>query len=385
MISLELSNHPNTSGRFFSFLMLVVGISSLLFAVSCPAPGPDEITAEIDSTELKETSILPAFESPLPKSVNAIWCSSIQVAWDKLTTDLAGEPIRLEGAEEVVELLNNSRANADDLAPESYFATAGRLTEEFINGLRDGLRAKFPEKSPPDLRPSGNILAYAYLEILLKFGNPYFILEDGLFFTDSRGNGTPVKGFGVDKESRDAAEVRNQVGVLFYYVDTENPDVKEFAADLDTASETYQVVAAMVQPKDSLAATFDYIQTRAAEYPGGEEYRRFRYQDELKVPEMAWKISHRFKELEEKTFLNESLSDQSIDTALQIIEFKLNREGVELKSEVFLKGDTAMKPSEDVRKLLFDRPFLIYIKKRDAATPVFAMWVDNAELLKETD
>jgi hypothetical protein len=31
---------------------------------------------------------------------------------------------------------------------------------------------------------------------------------------------------------------------------------------------------------------------------------------------------------------------------------------------------------------VFDRPFLIYLKKRGATRPYFAMWVDNAELLR---
>ena len=35
------------------------------------------------------------------------------------------------------------------------------------------------------------------------------------------------------------------------------------------------------------------------------------------------------------------------------------------------------------RRLHFDRPFLICVKKREPdATPFFLMWVDNAELMK---
>jgi hypothetical protein len=30
---------------------------------------------------------------------------------------------------------------------------------------------------------------------------------------------------------------------------------------------------------------------------------------------------------------------------------------------------------------LFDKPFLVYMKKRGAEHPFFVMWVDNAELL----
>jgi hypothetical protein len=34
------------------------------------------------------------------------------------------------------------------------------------------------------------------------------------------------------------------------------------------------------------------------------------------------------------------------------------------------------------KRLLFDRPFLLYIKKRDAQQPLLVMWVENAELLE---
>jgi len=33
------------------------------------------------------------------------------------------------------------------------------------------------------------------------------------------------------------------------------------------------------------------------------------------------------------------------------------------------------------RCFLFNQPFLVYMKKRNADQPFFVMWVDNAELL----
>jgi len=39
---------------------------------------------------------------------------------------------------------------------------------------------------------------------------------------------------------------------------------------------------------------------------------------------------------------------------------------------------------EEPRHLYFNKPFLIYVKKRGAEySPFFVMWVDNAELLNE--
>ncbi len=37
----------------------------------------------------------------------------------------------------------------------------------------------------------------------------------------------------------------------------------------------------------------------------------------------------------------------------------------------------------DIRRFEFNRPFLLYIKKRGADYPFFVMWMDNAELLQK--
>ena len=61
--------------------------------------------------------------------------------------------------------------------------------------------------------------------------------------------------------------------------------------------------------------------------------------------------------------------------AMQTIEFRLDRSGAMLESEALVA--IAAIP----RNFVFNRPFLISMKKRDADRPFFVMWVDNAELL----
>jgi len=92
---------------------------------------------------------------------------------------------------------------------------------------------------------------------------------------------------------------------------------------------------------------------------------------------MHWRVSHHFKELEgkDKQFLNPELSSLYLDTAFQMIQFRLDRSGAELSSES--KAFVAPIPSH----FYFNRPFLIILKKRDVKHPFFVMWVDNAELL----
>ena len=44
-------------------------------------------------------------------------------------------------------------------------------------------------------------------------------------------------------------------------------------------------------------------------------------------------------------------------------------------------GEALAIEKAEPREFRFHRPFLIYMKKRDADRPFFVMWVDNAELL----
>jgi hypothetical protein len=88
-------------------------------------------------------------------------------------------------------------------------------------------------------------------------------------------------------------------------------------------------------------------------------------------------MAHHFTELEgyDKQSLNAKFPGLWIKTALQTIDFRLDRSGVELEAESHL-----IYAGTDPR-FLFNRPFLIIVKKQGAEHPFFVMWVDNAELL----
>ena len=58
-----------------------------------------------------------------------------------------------------------------------------------------------------------------------------------------------------------------------------------------------------------------------------------------------------------------------------MISFRLDRSGVLLKSE------SQVAVAAIPRMFVLDKPFLLYLKKRDAEQPFFVMWGDNAELL----
>jgi hypothetical protein len=78
---------------------------------------------------------------------------------------------------------------------------------------------------------------------------------------------------------------------------------------------------------------------------------------------MDWLVSQRFS------------SRNAPMEAVQDTRFKLERSGVELKSEARMAVFCG--PS----RYMGDAPFLVFLRRRDARVPFFAVWVETAELL----
>jgi hypothetical protein len=337
------------------------------------------------STSLNQTSIVPTLDSPCPKNKNVIWCSSFQLAWNRMKEDVIGEPVKVVGAEDLAARLNSAEQTQDDLESDSFYAAAGRIKQGIINKIQKDMAAKFPKHSVPDFSAFTNIpegiLAYAYLTANVPFKYPYRQVEGEFIFTDSNGVETNVGAFGIWGHETIYKRIREQAEILYINEDRneQNPNhrYKEFVIDLCKHSKPYQVVAAMVEPKDSLAQTLNYIHNQIADFKqtdNREKMHLLSSVDILIVPEMFWKIDHRFDELIDKIVVNAN-PPMPILEAKQTIKFKLDRYGAVLESEATVAASAVP------RNFIFNRPFLVYMKKRGCDQPFFVMWVDNAELL----
>jgi hypothetical protein len=134
-------------------------------------------------------------------------------------------------------------------------------------------------------------------------------------------------------------------------------------------------VLALIPPKETLAATLADADQRMRDWKPPE------FLDShvaLAVPEQDWRLDHHFNELEgtDKVLLNRGFESYWVEKAWQSVTFKLDQEGVQLKAQAAIVAP-GMPP-----QLFFDRPFLLYVKKRGAQHAFFAMWVDNAEMLR---
>jgi hypothetical protein len=111
---------------------------------------------------------------------------------------------------------------------------------------------------------------------------------------------------------------------------------------------------------------------------------------ELAIPKLNFDLQGDFKQLEGLT-LEPSPSahvKKLVTTEVkQLVRFQLNEKGAILKSEAtIVMAASAMLENPPPRHIMiFDKPFLILMKRTDSPHPYFALWVGNASLLVPAD
>jgi len=150
-----------------------------------------------------------------------------------------------------------------------------------------------------------------------------------------------------------------------------------FVVKLKSESENDELVLALIKPKKSLPDTVNYVSGIISK----ESPLKLSKDDKLAIPVINFNILKSYDELIDKKLLNAGFSEYIIAKALQSIKFRLDEKGAVLKSEakIGLKQASSNKP----KMLVFNEPFLLYLKEKDADYPYFAMWVNNTELLEE--
>lgn len=357
------------------FALLLIASVSLVATTSCVRLSEDpQATKTFDgaSTDITSTTVVPTLETEIEVGRNAVWCSSFLAAWKSLSEKVAGAEISLEGSPQIATLLAKAKDPRPYVPAGSMYVATGWARKGVIEKLQQEVTAAFPGKQPPTfpgIAPD-SLVAYSYLEANVKFAVPYFQNRKPLEFADSSGRKTGVASFGIRPEDDYAYyKLRSQPRVLFRKGEWRDPDF-EFAVDLYASSSPSQIVVARIRREPSLQAALKRIEKEEKALA-----QRIGPNDVLLVPDFFWQISHRFSELEGRAFLNPNLKGLPLDVARQDILFRLDRSGAELKSE----SKIAVRPIPT--HFVLDRPFLIFMRKRGAAQPYFAMWVDNAELL----
>lgn len=328
--------------------------------------------------QLEETFITAHLDTKIEKGRNLLWCATIQLAWNELCT-LAGGPIDLDGAPEIARSLNAQKVKSSDLDAKSFVAMAGKVEDGILEEIARALEEKFEGLASPELLPAPGALpaswwvTYAYLFKNLPFEFAFTRWSESVTFGQQ-----DVAAFGIYqlyKGQTDEVKMATQVSVI----DFKSND--DFLIELKTRSKEDRLILAKMAPAKTLAATIEKVHTRLAE----GKTTTMSEMETLWIPVLDFDVLRDYTEIigrtatprnrSRDTARREKFSTMPIAVARQSIRFRLDETGAVLKSEFLgALGGRA-------RAYLFDKPFLILLKRRGAKNPYFALWVDNAELL----
>ena len=330
-----------------------------------------------DVAELAHTEITAHPQAAVEPGQNLLWCGTFQLAWNEICQRV-GEDLRFAGSPpEVVELLNRREFTAADLDAASYVAVADFVRSGVHRRIQSELDQKFGRQAAPRHLPDParmsrpqDIVAYTYLFKHLEFATPFERLDAPLVFGTSA-----VSSFGIGEHYKPQHEA-----LLAQVLICDFRHEDDFVIELSTRVPDDRLILAKVPPAATLAQTVEKVRRRADSAPTAALSG-----DVLQVPRLNFDLSRHFRKLEGRRLLTSNpqvADDLRVLTAAQNVRFQLDERGVRLRSESQISfgcGGSHAPPTE--HRMVFDRPFLIMLSRREAQVPYFALWVGNADLL----
>jgi hypothetical protein len=368
------------SSRLFVALAVMV---VLLVAVGCRKEATERLppSEPISADQLRETDVLPHLEGPITAGRNYLYCATFQLAWNQLQETVFKEPPHLSGTPPMAEaLLGGSTLTKDILPPNSYLVRAGLVKDGVVGKIQGEMDRRFPKVvvQLPDHCEDQWAIAYAYLQCALKFHEAFDRLEEPLVFQSKNG---PVKVacFGVrclGSKDRDIA-LEKQVSILAHASDD------DFILRLNTTSEDDELILAKVKPEGTFAATLTAVRERIKRRDGLHDAfdSMFMARESLVIPIIDTNILRRYSELEGRSLTNRQWSNIILAVAMQGIRFRLDENGAKLESTSLVEATSTSRSQP--AQYIFDKPFLVMLKRKSSDQPYLAVWVETSELLKE--
>ncbi len=352
-------------GIILVILVIVAGAVAFLKkenrrVAEVPNPAPTEKKETETLTKNDKLSIVTSLEDKIGD--NTAWCGTFNLIWNDLKNDLAKQDIVFSPQPEVVENLNKGTFTTSDLSEESYYKVYDTPSLALKEQIEKAIQEKFNEKS--DILDdfdwtngsSEDYFLYCMLKKEFEFPQVFTELENGQF-----GNYENVKYFGIDETSEE--NVRDQVVILYYH------SKEDFAIKLLTKNND-EVIISRGNNEDNFSQMYENIMKKSEEYDGSYEFGE---NDTLKIPNIKFDLKEEIKEVEKQPFYFSNGKEYTIDTALQTIQFELDKKGGKIKSEAGMTARaTSILMPEEPREFLVDNTFSIFLIEQERKLPYFA-------------
>ena len=358
---------------------------ALAAAVSAYAADPAATVAVDESTG--PPAVLDMGKMPSPGE-SLVWSPLFQACWDKLGAMHAGKMEKVEPANALIDLLNQTQWKKDDVMPkDGYELYAGPATKEFADATAAEIQKKFGVKStPPEFSTTpGGIVVHGILVRNLNFQKTFYRSEKKpLDFKDSTGTNHKVTFFGI--AGNRSGSYLEQVKVIDY-----KEDGKSFILTIATDKDDESIVIYRPEQAMSFEGAIAHVET-ASKTPfagpdGSLTDGALHRNDTIKVPCLTLNANTKFtSQLKGSIYYAGDPVPWQITTAYQITRFELSEKGAKIKVEAELSETACATPPPPPhcapRNFVCDGPFFVFAWRKQAAWPYFAAWIDDKTALK---
>lgn len=349
---------------------ILIGLAPITLA-NDEAKKEETITTVAPVESVKDIDVLATMNQP-SKSPNRIWVGTFQIVWNEFMDNIVYGPIRFanNSTPKMVKELNKKNFKKSDISEDSYYTKYGIVSPNLKSEIEKGIEEKFNETSDIlnlfDWSYNPNkLFVYAMLKKDFKFLTAFDKLPTGGFAK----NTNPVEYFGIDSNSD--RKLYKNVKVLFFNSD------EDFAVKLLTKNNDNVI---LYRTNDDL--TFDKyykdLNKKTKKYRGS---KKFNHTDRFLVPDISLYQETNFPDVEGEDIKGTNLK---IDRTIETIDFKMDNEGVKLKSEAAIMAKmTALRP-EKGRHFYYNDNFVLFLVEENQKTPYYAMKVSDIETLNKT-
>jgi hypothetical protein len=298
-------------------------------------------------TEFKLTEFVTMMDQKIHGDKNAIYSPTLLLAWNDLRNSLGGS-IEVDSVDRDLYLFNRSSDFENTLLKNDYTA-AFKVAFNSIH-----VKAELKKTIP-------------------------FLVPMTSYATELAFDGKEVPAFGEKGEGRGSAALR-------YYKDDNNVVVSLLPENPSQEILLLKTETKFHSMREAIGALEENIKTGNAEMQSGKDRWKFDFakEDKLLIPKIRFDIKTDYPTMEEKAVHGRGMRLDVMEL-IQRTAFSLNEKGIEIESEggdrvVFNEpvADDERKP----KKIIFDKPFFIVIKRKESANPYLALWIANTELMR---
>ena len=301
-------------------------------------------------SEMGLTRFIPTLEHTIAEDSNVVYCATLPLAWDRVRTTI-GMPLQIPDNDYDLRLLNDSRSYLNSLKHYEYQVSTD------ISGSLINVQAQF--------------------SLSLPFFTKLRTFKDRLAF-----KGEKVESFGVRGD--DEYEQKKQMEILYY----ENNE--HFVIKLTPSNTDHEIILYMPNTRfntmaDAVAKVNGLIAIGQQEKLEKCHQWKYKFKDAgdiVIIPKIQFDLSTHFSSLEGNIFMagNEAYK---INNMWQRTAFQLDESGAEIESEstvgIFWLGLEEI--DNEPKVMEFNKPFFVFLRRKDAAVPYFAAWLYDTELM----